>query len=545
MAFVLSSISGNLISAASAGYAPTNSADVSAIASAYQVVSSIGVAEGALSSINGYGLSAGLANSARTATVWLGASGKLDNSAANDFYTTGNESGFVDSAYVDSQVSGKLDSTAFNSGDFYSTANESGFVDSSYVDSAVSGKQDAITFGYDANNKISSIDGSALAGEGGGGGSTVSTGEFLGYTVVSADNGVSILGNSSVVSSSVHIPYTNTVWQSNTISANGNASRFAIYNFNKTAGNMPSLPTGHSVRVLVTARCNYQNVYSDDQIHLIMYTGTNSGSPVGNWQVQNVQGYQSAIWDKTVTWNSTNEPKFLITAENYNTYTFTTTAKYSAAGVGESSQESSYTADILAASPSYVSSMVSGKADSSALSSYALSADVSGTVDLVSTQSANWGGSALALSAGPGVKLEKSGNVLVASTDETVLWSGTPITVAAASTGLPLTESPYNFERVALYWVPWGYADINSTQKQEAVAEARITSAIPRIGSVTEWNAEDSNTVFMFVLNAYFDSSKFYTQAIRYFALGDWTINIQGDGSYITKIVGINRTAEA
>ena len=40
MAYVLSSVSGNLISAASAGFAPTNSADVSAIASAYQVVSS-------------------------------------------------------------------------------------------------------------------------------------------------------------------------------------------------------------------------------------------------------------------------------------------------------------------------------------------------------------------------------------------------------------------------------------------------------------------------------------------------------------------------
>ena len=132
---VLTSISGIPLSAASAGFAPTNSADVSAIASGYQVVSSIGVAAGALSSINGYGLSAGTANSAGTATVWLGASGKLDNSAANEFYTTGNESGFVDSAYVES---------------------------------AVSGKQDELTFAYDADNAISSINGSALAGSGGG-----------------------------------------------------------------------------------------------------------------------------------------------------------------------------------------------------------------------------------------------------------------------------------------------------------------------------------------------------------------------------------------
>lgn len=41
---------------------------------------------------------------------------------------------------------------------------------SSYAESAASGKQDELTFGYDANNIISSIDGSALAGQGGGGG---------------------------------------------------------------------------------------------------------------------------------------------------------------------------------------------------------------------------------------------------------------------------------------------------------------------------------------------------------------------------------------
>lgn len=76
------------------------------------------------------------------------ASGKLDTSAFNsgDFYSTSNPSGFVGSAYVDSAVSGKLDSSAFNSGNFYSTSNPSGFVDSAYVDSAVSGKLDTSSF---------------------------------------------------------------------------------------------------------------------------------------------------------------------------------------------------------------------------------------------------------------------------------------------------------------------------------------------------------------------------------------------------------------
>ena len=92
-------------------------------------------------------------------------SSKLDASASSEFYGTGNVSGFVDSAYVDGQVSGKLDATA--SAGFYTTANESGYVDSAYVDSAVSGKQDTLTFAYDADSAISSINGSALAGNGG------------------------------------------------------------------------------------------------------------------------------------------------------------------------------------------------------------------------------------------------------------------------------------------------------------------------------------------------------------------------------------------
>lgn len=75
-------ISGIQLSAASAAYAPTNSADVSAIASSY--------AESAVSS-------------------------KLDESATADFYTTSNPSGFIDSAYVDSSVSSKADSSALSS----------------------------------------------------------------------------------------------------------------------------------------------------------------------------------------------------------------------------------------------------------------------------------------------------------------------------------------------------------------------------------------------------------------------------------------------
>jgi hypothetical protein len=414
-------ISGIQLSAASAAYAPTNSADVSAIASAY--------AESAASS-------------------------KLDESATADFYSTSNPSGFL---------------TGVDLSDYATTA---------YVDSSVSGKQDTLTFGYDSN-KISAINGSALAG-GGGGGSTISTGEFLGYTVVSADNGVSVVGNSGVVSSSVSIPYTDTTWATNTISANSNKSQFRIYNFSRTAGNMTSLPTGNSVRIRVTAATPNQAVYTDDQIHLIVYTGTNSGSPIGNWQVQTAQSYKSAIWDKTVTWNSTNQPNMLITAENFNTYSFSTTALYSAVGVGSSASESSYTADVLATHPSYVSSVassyaesaVSGKADSSALSSYvpyssleyntasAISGINGSALAAGSTYSAGEGiditddvisvEAPVDIVAGPGIVIDNpDGNTLRVSTDEnyeTVLWSG------EALTGITLSESLTNFEQIKVVY---------------------------------------------------------------------------------------------
>lgn len=136
---VLSSISGLPISAVSAGFAPTNSADVSAIASAYQVVSATstqlyaGTAH--LTSVNEAPISASRAGQAANASL-------------------------ATSAYYDGTgrlISALPDSAAVSA------------IASAYAESAASGKQDAITFGYDANNLISSIDGSALAGGGGGG----------------------------------------------------------------------------------------------------------------------------------------------------------------------------------------------------------------------------------------------------------------------------------------------------------------------------------------------------------------------------------------
>ena len=189
MAYVLSSLSGNLISAASAGYAPTNSGDVSSIASAYQVVSATATQLNAgtayLTSVNEAPISAARAGNAANASLansaWYDGTGRLISSLPDEATVYG-----IASAYAESAASSKLDESA--TADFYSTSNPSGFitgvdlsnyattayvdssissfVDSAYVDSQVSGKEDKLMFGYD-DSAISSINGSALAGGGG------------------------------------------------------------------------------------------------------------------------------------------------------------------------------------------------------------------------------------------------------------------------------------------------------------------------------------------------------------------------------------------
>ena len=76
----------------------------------------------------------------------------------------------------------------------------------------------------------------------------------------------------------------------------------------------------------------------------------------------------------------------------------------------------------------------------------ATSANIDSTIDNVSANSGAWGGSALPISAGPGIKFEMVDGTLVASTDETVLFFA-----GNGSSGVQsgdLSESIMNFERI-------------------------------------------------------------------------------------------------
>lgn len=182
----------------------------------------------------------------------------------------------------------------------------------------------------------------------------------------------------------------------------------------------------------------------------------------------------------------------------------------------------------------YAESAVSSKADSSALSSYALSADVSGTVDIVSTQSANWGGSALALSAGPGVRLEKNGNVLIASTDETVLWSGYS---TSQNPEFTLSEPVTNFEYIEMFAVDddgW----VGSVKANTDYCSTANRIVVP----VHHYGIGDKNFITRGIYVHPISEDSFDAAVFGFDYVNGATINTR---SHMTKIVGINRTAEA
>ena len=121
---------------------------------------------GQVTGINGSAISGGLDSasvsliassvaSAYTESAFSSLSSKADSSALSVYQPVSAMGAYATTAYVDGMVSGKLDTTAFNSGDFYPTSNPSGFITgvdlgdyatTGFVESAVSGKLDTTAF---------------------------------------------------------------------------------------------------------------------------------------------------------------------------------------------------------------------------------------------------------------------------------------------------------------------------------------------------------------------------------------------------------------
>ena len=170
------------------------------------------------------------------------------------------------------------------------------------------------------------------------------------------------------------------------------------------------------------------------------------------------------------------------------------------------------------------------------------SAGIDDTITNVTTNSGAWGGSALPISAGPGIKVNLVDNTLVFSNDETVLWTNSNPNQVSANVTLTgtLTEPCYTFEK--LRFICKGSYDTGETYSASVQAQEFYTN---------ESNVE--NRVGVYLANRYgstiyrdtclisFKDSVFTAyNGSRIQGLTSMTENTSR-GPYILQVVGINR----
>ena len=276
-------------------------------------------------------------------------------------------------------------------------------------------------FGYDANDKISGYNGSAFAG-----GSDIPTGLYvpLSATVVAIGETSNSARWFSMVQGRQNTAQENSFAQGVTNSASAASlsqgyantayeDSFAQGHWNSAVGGSIAQGNSNSAR-------NHSQAFGRGTVV------TNTGMAIGNLN----KTYTAAFVVGNGTSLSNRSDAFIINHDG----SVSAAGKISANGVelGAGTMNESATEAI-----GYVT---------------ATSANIDSTIDNVSSNSGAWGGSALPISAGPGIKFEMVDNTLVASTDETVLYSGYENVGNDGAATYNLTELPTNFNKIKIYW---------------------------------------------------------------------------------------------
>ena len=161
--------------------------------------------------------------------------------------------------------------------------------------------------------------------------------------------------------------------------------------------------------------------------------------------------------------------------------------------------------------------------------------------DLVNQNSGAWGGSGLNVSAGPGIKLDMVDNTLVASLDETLLYSGTEFTVAGSdnpmTASVSLSESINNFDKIRLDFS-------GGNVFTESVTLAKPTIGTTNIAWYNVKKEQKSNSIYVGTMYRFTDANTLSgkcsygdTQVVNNMTGGYW-----GYGA-VFRVVGINRVA--
>ena len=449
-------------------------------------------------------------------------SSKLDATASSMFQSAGNYQTAGDYAFnsslsskvdkssfetccneVKSAISGKLDTSAFTSytatatltGDYLENSSfniYSASANSAFVHTAdMSGYQTKLEWGYDGQNNITSVDGSAFKAAAGGADysgidpihvdNTART-IFVDHTGLSIDetmtafpsgNDIVIGVNQDILSGKMDATASSNFYPSDNPS--GFISSVDLSNYATTA----YVDSSVSSKLDSTASSQFLTAvpagYATEQYVNSSISGFAYESAVSAWTAKQdalTFGYNAANQISSIDGSALggmDEAAVSAIASSYAESAASSkldTTAYNSADFYSTSNPSGFI------DSAYVDGAVSSKADSSALSSYALSADVSGTVDLVSTQSANWGGSALALSAGPGISLTQSGNTLIAAVDNDYIVT-TVETVGSYNVTTADTQVTNTFSKAGYKPIAWehkfGYATTLNFNEENTV----------------------------------------------------------------------------
>lgn len=178
----------------------------------------------------------------------------------------------------------------------------------------------------------------------------------------------------------------------------------------------------------------------------------------------------------------------------------------------------------------------------------ATSGDINSTIDNVSANSGVWGGSALPISAGPGVKFELVNNTLVASTDETVLFSGSN---SYGYGTINLSESLKNFKRIKVLATRAYTADGNTPNYSGPWSEfecegiANTTAAwgavTPVIYEVPYWKFSTFTANSTFTTLTWYEGG--YIKVTNPNERGTGSTWNDGKSCGIKEVIGINRIA--
>jgi len=167
--------------------------------------------------------------------------------------------------------------------------------------------------------------------------------------------------------------------------------------------------------------------------------------------------------------------------------------------------------------------------------------------NIVQTNSGSWGGSALPISAGPGVKVNLVDNTLVFSNDETVLYSDLTGRPSSPGQSITLSESPLNFKYIEVYLngsTPTGVYNLANSYSKVSDDYITQVNTLMFNGDFIADSSYTSGTIWQMGCAYSGVSSTTWTKVYGYAHpitsyFSDWFTNNTHLNIY--KIVGINR----